>query len=104
MVHSQLNSSKGIPMAKKNPDRRNAPIELFELEEMIKKLPADLRNKMLPLVERLKHYSRLHARLLNISQEKVDELELYNKYLQFDLEATSRELEEKIRKLEEDGE
>jgi hypothetical protein len=70
------------------------PSELIELRKQIEELPLHLRQKMLPLCERLHHYSRLHSRLLRIAQEAVDQLQLDAKYLQFDLEATRRERDE----------
>ena len=67
------------------------PTELLDLRKEIEQLPLHLRQKMLPMCERLYHYSRLHSRLLRIAQEAVDQLQLDVKYMQFDLEATRRE-------------
>ena len=77
------------------------PSELIELRKQIEELPLHLRQKMLPLCERLHHYTRLHSRLLRIAQEAVDQLQLDAKYLQFDLEATRRERDDYQAKLEE---
>jgi len=73
------------------------PSELIELRKEVEQLPLHLRQRLLPLCERLYHYSRLHSRLLRIAQEAVDQLQLDAKYLQFDLEATRRERDELAR-------
>src|SRR5713226_7169473 len=70
------------------------PSELIELKKLLEQLPLHLRQKLLPLCERLHHYTRLHSRLLRIAQEAVDQLQLDAKYMQFDLEATRRERDE----------
>lgn len=75
------------------------PSELIELRTEIENLPLHLRQKMLPLCERLYHFSRLHSRLLRIAQEAVDQLQLDAKYMQFDLEATRRERDELLREI-----
>lgn len=82
------------------------PTELIDLRKEVEQLPLHLRQKMLPMCERLYHYSRLHSRLLRIAQEAVDQLQLDVKYMQFDLEATRRErdeLQREIRGTEEDS-
>jgi hypothetical protein len=75
------------------------PTELIELRNQVEQLPLHVRQKLLPLCERLHHYSRLHGRLLRIAQEAVDQLQLDMKYLHFDLEATRRERDELIREI-----
>ena len=75
------------------------PSELIDLKKHVEELPLHLRQKLLPLCERLHHYSRLHSRLLRIAQEAVDQLQLDAKYLQFDLEATRRERDELLREI-----
>ena len=80
------------------------PSELIELKKHVEDLPLHLRQKLLPLCERLHHYTRLHSRLLRIAQEAVDQLQLDAKYLQFDLEATRRERDELLREIRGDDE
>jgi len=75
------------------------PSELIELKAHVEQLPLHLRQKLLPLCERLHHYTRLHSRLLRIAQEAVDQLQLDVKYLHFDLEATRRERDELMREI-----
>ena len=85
----------------KSPEWRKEqiPSELIELKKHIEELPLHLRQKLLPLCERLHHFNRLHSRLLSIAQEAVDSLQLDAKYLQFDLEATRRERDELLREI-----
>jgi hypothetical protein len=73
------------------------PAELIELRTHLDQLPLHLRQKLMPLTDRLYHYTRLHSRLLRIAQEAVDQLQLEAKYLNFDLEATRRERDELAR-------
>src|SRR4051794_37604475 len=75
------------------------PKELTELNKQLEQLPFHCRQRLLPLCERLHHYTRLHSRLLRIAQEAVDQLQLDVKYLQFDLEATARERDMLLREL-----
>jgi hypothetical protein len=67
------------------------PRELLELRTHLDLLPGYLRDKLVPLCERLSHFVRLQGRLVRIAQEAVDQLQLDVKYLTFDLEATRRE-------------
>jgi hypothetical protein len=85
----------------KSPEWRKdqIPSELIELKRHVEELPLHLRQKILPLCERLHHYNRLHSRLLRIAQEAVDQLQLDAKYMQFDLEATRRERDELLREI-----
>jgi hypothetical protein len=82
------------------------PAELADLSKQVEQLPFHVRQRLLPLCERLQHYTRLHSRLLRIAQEAVDQLQLDVKYLQFDLEATRRERDAYLRELRgyDDGE
>lgn len=71
----------------------------MELKKHVELLPLPNRQFLMPLCERLYHYTRLHSRLLRIAQEAVDQLQLDVKYLQFDLEATRRERDELLREM-----
>ena len=70
------------------------PQELSELRSHLDRLPLHLRNKVMPLCDKLGHFSRLQGRLVRIAQDAVDQLQLDIKYLLFDLEATRRERDE----------
>lgn len=77
------------------------PQELVDLRSHLDRLPLHLRDKVMPLCEKLGHFSRLQGRLVRIAQDAVDQLQLDIKYLLFDLEATRRERDELQAHLEE---
>lgn len=77
------------------------PQELIELRSHLDRLPSHLRDKVMPLCDKLGHFSRLQGRLVRIAQDAVDQLQLDIKYLLFDLEATRRERDELQAHLEE---
>ncbi|MFO0863791.1 MAG: hypothetical protein U0744_03890 [Gemmataceae bacterium] len=79
------------------------PQELIDLKSNIEQLPLPLRDKMMPLVDRLGHYTRLQGRLVRIAQDAVDQLQLDIKYLLFDLDATRRERDDLAGRIEETG-
>ena len=70
------------------------PPELLELRSHLDDLPRPLRERLIPLCERIGHFARLQSRLVRIAQDAVDQLQLDIKYLVFDLEATRRERDE----------
>ena len=70
------------------------PKELIELRTHLDNLPLNIRQKLLPLCDRVGHFTRLQNRLVQIAQQAVDQLQLDVKYLTFDLEATKRERDE----------
>ena len=77
------------------------PQELIDPRNHMDKLPASVRERMVPLCERVGHFTRLQGRLVKIAQDAVDQLQLDVKYLMFDLEATRRERDEFRSQLEE---
>ena len=77
------------------------PQELIDLRTLVDGLPRPLREKLLPLCERVGHFARLQGRLVKIAQDAVDQLQLDIKYLLFDLEATRRERDSFKNELEE---
>jgi hypothetical protein len=70
------------------------PPELVELRNHLDQLPLPWREKLLPLCERLGHFSRLQTKLVHIAQNAVDQLQLDVKYLMYDLDTTRRERDE----------
>jgi hypothetical protein len=70
------------------------PQELVDLHRSLSTLPLPWREKLLPLCERVGHFSRLQSRLVHIAQEAVDQLQLDLKYLTFDIEVTRKERDE----------
>jgi hypothetical protein len=75
------------------PSGKNEPLpkEMLELCNAVGQLPLAQRNKLGPLCERVGHLLQLQSRLLRISQDTVDQLQLDVKYLLFDLEVTRKE-------------
>jgi hypothetical protein len=76
------------------------PRELGELRKEIEALPRKLRDRMLPLCDRVTHFLHLHGRLFELAQETVDRVQLDVKYLLFDLDCTRHERDEAVEELE----
>jgi hypothetical protein len=83
--------------------KENLPQDLLDLRHQLTLLPHSLRNRLVPLCDRVCHFTRLQARLIRIAQDAVDQLQLDVKYLLFDLEATRRERDALRQELEEPG-
>ena len=77
------------------------PQEFVDLRAQVETLPDCLRDKLLPLCERVGFFTRLQARLVRMAQDAVEQLQLDVKYLMFDLEATRRERDNYRDQLEE---
>jgi hypothetical protein len=77
------------------------PQELIDLRCHLDTLPGSVRDKLVPLCDRVGHFARLQGRLVKIAQDAVDQLQLDVKYLMFDLEATRRERDTLRQELEE---
>ena len=75
----------------------HVPQELIEMRHYLSQLPLPWREKLLPLCDRLGHYTRLQNRIIRMAQDTVDQLQLDVKYMQFDVEATRRERDELLR-------
>ncbi len=76
------------------------PQDLIDLRSHLEQLPWFYREKLLPLCERVGHFTRLQGRLVKIAQDAVDQLQLDLKYLMFDLEATRRERDDCKKRLD----
>jgi hypothetical protein len=81
--------------------KEELPQELLELRIRVEMLPELMRQKLLPLCDKLAQVSRLQSRMVRIAQDAVDQLQFDIKYLVFDLEATRRERDAFRRQLEE---
>ena len=77
------------------------PPEITELERRVSMLPLEFRAQLQPLVLRVAESTRRRRRILNLVQEALGQLRLDMKYLIFDLEATRRERDDLLRRLEE---
>lgn len=80
------------------------PRDMVDLSTAISRLPAEHRNQLEPVFQRVAESTRRRRRILNLVQEALSQLRLDMKYLLFDLEATRRERNEYRRCLDGDGE
>lgn len=78
------------------------PQDLLELAAALKKLPAEYREAIDPILSRVVDSTRRRRRILHLVQDALSQLRLDMKYLLFDLEATRRERDEFRRQTEED--
>jgi len=76
------------------------PKDIGLLRAEVERLPASIRDRMLPLCDKLTHFMCLQGRLFEATQEAVDRLQLESKYLTFDLDCTRHEREELRQELE----
>src|SRR5262245_33936849 len=81
--------------------RDQVPQELIDLHSQVDQLPSQVRERLMPLCERVGHFARLQGRHVRMAQEAVDQLQLDVKYLMFDLEPTRRERDAYRQQLEE---
>ncbi len=75
------------------------PADLLELTQAIEALPIEQRVRLLPSLRRVTESSVRRRRILTLVQEALGQLRLDMKYLVFDLEATRRERDEYLQKL-----
>lgn len=75
------------------------PADLLELTQAIEALPIEQRVRLLPSLRRVTESSIRRRRILTLVQEALGQLRLDMKYLVFDLEATRRERDEYLQKL-----
>ena len=79
------------------------PRDMVDLATVISRLPAEHREQLEPVFQRVADSTRRRRRILNLVQEALSQLRLDMKYLLFDLEATRRERNEYRRCLEGEG-
>ena len=75
------------------------PTDMLELIDAIEALPLEQRVGLLPSLRRVTESSIRRRRILTLVQEALGQLRLDMKYLVFDLEATRRERDEFLEKL-----
>ena len=76
------------------------PRELNDLRKEVEALPRSIRDRMLPLCDKVCHFIHLQGRLFELAQDTVDRLQLDIKYLLFDLDCTRSERDEAVDELE----
>jgi hypothetical protein len=82
------------------PESTELPLEIMELAAACDELPADLQQRIQPLMCRVLESTRRRRRILTLVQDALSQLRLDMKYLMFDLEATRRERDDYKRQLE----
>lgn len=80
------------------------PTDLTRLVAEVGGLPEPQRRQLEPLIERVVESTKRRRRILTLVQDALSQLRLDMKYLMFDLEATRRERDEYLEKLQEYGE
>lgn len=75
------------------------PQDLMDLENAIRALPIELRQTVVPALDKVIESTKRRRRILNLVQDALSQLRLDMKYLMFDLEATRRERDEFRRQL-----
>jgi len=76
------------------------PREINDLRKEVEGLPRSIRERMLPLCDKVCHYMHLQGRLFELAQDTVERLQLDIKYLLFDLDCTRTERDEAVDELE----
>ena len=85
-----------------NPTSDELPQDLIELAAALERLPAEHREAIQPLLNRVVDSTRRRRRILHLVQDALSQLRLDMKYLLFDLEATRRERDDYRRQVEQD--
>lgn len=91
------------PVRKEETPHSDIPTDMLELIERIEALPLEHRVGLLPALRRVTESSIRRRRILTLVQEALGQLRLDMKYLVFDLEATRRERDESLDKLNQLG-
>ena len=80
------------------------PQDLMDLENAIRALPIELRQTVVPALDKVIESTKRRRRILNLVQDALSQLRLDMKYLMFDLEATRRERDEYKSQIEQQDE
>ena len=91
--------SKSTRVIKSSQDE--VPREIADLKAAIDQIPAEVRQDVDPILDRVIESTKRRRRILSLVQDALSQLRLDMKYLAFDLEATRRERDDYRRKLEE---
>jgi hypothetical protein len=86
------------PAAASNSDQ--LPQDVLELAAAVSRLPTEHRSAIEPILTRVAESTRRRRRILALVQEALGQLRLDMKYLMFDLEATRRERDNYLNRLE----
>jgi len=82
-------------------DVEELPADLQRLIVAVQALPGEYSAEVVSALERVVESTKRRRRILTLVQDALSQLRLDMKYLMFDLEATRRERDEYLAKLEE---
>jgi hypothetical protein len=88
-------------LAETDPAPADLPLDLQQLVTAIEALPPHQSAALAPVLDRVTESTRRRRRILGLVQDALSQLRLDMKYLMFDLEATRRERDEYLAKLNE---
>ena len=77
------------------------PADVLKLAAAIRSLPDEYSHALAPELDRVIESTKRRRRILTLIQDALSQLRLDMKYLMFDLEATRRERDEYLAKLQE---
>jgi len=83
------------------PGGETIPAELLELRERVLEQPTAVRAALAPLVEDALEDARFRHRVLTVARDALEKFRLDLEMARFDLDATRREREMLLRRLEE---
>jgi hypothetical protein len=83
------------------PTTEELPADILRLAAAIRILPDEVSREVIPALERVVESTKRRRRILSLVQDALSQLRLDMKYLMFDLEATRRERDEYLAKLQE---
>jgi hypothetical protein len=76
------------------------PLELLELRERVQAQPREVRDELEPLVEEVVEHARFRDRVLTVARDALEQFKLDLELTRFDLDATRREREALLRRLD----
>lgn len=82
-----------------SPAAETIPAELLELHERVLAQPSAVRAELEPLIEEALEHARFRGRVLNVARGALEQYKLDLEMVRFDLDATRRERESLLRRL-----
>ena len=83
-----------------SPAGETVPAELLELHERVQAQPEGVRAELEPLVEEAMEHARFRHRVLTVARDALEQFRLDLELARFDLDATRRERETLLKRLE----
>jgi hypothetical protein len=82
------------------PAGETVPAELLELHERVQAQPEGVRAELEPLVEQAMEHALFRRRVLTVARDALEQFRLDLELARFDLDATRRERESLLQRLE----